>query len=409
MKKTVLLGLTVLGVLTGGCATQNNQANRASASSDSNSPKRKQTVSKTLPIGQIISSEKMDPDVAYKVTNKKAKFYDSLKVFGKKSGIFSDYETVHGANLILGATEKYVTADNTYYHVVNYQSGGFENSISPEGSSDYNDEADNGYVKASDLTKFSTVKSQWTYQKKQPYYVADACNNRIWNRPAYTVHYTYVNHVFDRLSTTQLYATKELIKHTGSHYVYLETAKGKQLGWVYKTPKVLIAGKYRDPGKQLLRPKKHEKMVQKIQSKKSTKNRVGVNDSLSMQQRVYLVRNRKHQLTSVLVMGMDNRPVKLTIHNGQVTKLSNYTYRRKPWKIVTNKKKLRTHYRAEHAYIDTDIAETTFYSKKSKKLAMVETIGYDGIAHAIVYRNGRVSFKTHVYKNVITYPLADFK
>lgn len=40
---------------------------------------------------------------------------------------------------------------------------------------------------------------------------------------------------------------------------------------------------------------------------------------------------------------------------------------------------------------------------------MVETIGYDGIAHAIIYRNGSVAFKTRVYKNVITYPLSDFK
>jgi len=35
MKKTVLLGLTAWGLLMGGCATQNNQANKASADTTS--------------------------------------------------------------------------------------------------------------------------------------------------------------------------------------------------------------------------------------------------------------------------------------------------------------------------------------------------------------------------------------
>jgi len=411
--KRKLFVLLLFSIVIVGCTHTSSQSEASSSSKSSTSKsgvsrKRNSSAKDTLlPVGKIISTQKMNPDIAYKVGKKNATFYWTLKGFGTKGDISSDY--ANAKDEVFGITKQVVTTTGTYDHVVSYVSEGFERTDSPDGSKDYTEDADYGYVKDENLKRFSPVTAQWTYKKKKAYYLADICNHRIWNRPAYTTHYTYVKHVFDRLSTSQLYATKELVKHNGSHYVYLENAKGKGLGWVYKTSKVLIAGKYRDPGKQLLRPKKHEKMTQKVQSKKSTKNQVGVNDSLSMQQRVYLVRNKQHHLVRVLVMGMDNRPVKLTIHKGQVTKLSNYTYRRRPWKVVTNQKKLRTHYRAEHTYIDTDIAETTFYSKKSKKLAMVETIGYDGIAHAIIYRNGRVSFKTHVYRDVETYPLVNFK
>ncbi|MCI1554566.1 MAG: hypothetical protein LKH74_11670, partial [Levilactobacillus sp.] len=230
-------------------------------------------------------------------------------------------------------------------------------------------------------------------------------------RPAYTEAYTYITHVFDRLTTQQLYATKELITHKNLHYVYLETAKGRKLGWVYKARHTLIAGKYRDPGKQLLKLKKHEHLVTKVQSKKSTKNRVGVNDSLSLQQRAYLVKNRKNQIVRVLIISMDNRPTKIYFRNGRAVKVKTYKYRRTPWKSTTNKKKLRTKYLVQHEYdyASVDGTQNRFYSIKNKKLVRLETLGFDGGGYVDVYRKGHVKFFTDVDEESITYSINDYK
>ncbi|AYM03497.1 GW dipeptide domain-containing protein [Levilactobacillus yiduensis] len=411
MKKRTIIILATLGIIVGGCANSTSQRNEVSASSSRGSSENKKYLTKSssevkFPVGKIVSREKMNVDDAYKVTNKKAIFYRSLKEFGKKSGFYSDYQTVHGSNLTIGATEKIVTTKGTYYHMGTYISGGFENDVTPKTESKAYE--NQGYIQASYVTPFQPVTRIWTYSQRRPYYLAYPCNHRIWTKPAYTVHYTYISHTFDRLSHQQLYATKELIKHNGSHYVYLE-AKNHKLGWVYKSPKVLVRGRFVDPGTKLLKRKQGETKLTHVQSLKSTKNRVGVNDSLSMPQRAYVIEGKNHQVRRVLVMGMDNRPTKLSFKKGRVTKLISYTYRRKVWRVVKNQKKLRHSYLAHHTYIDTPATKTSFYNHNSRKLFKNKTIGADGSATTIVYRNGKVKFATHPYKDIITYPYANFK
>lgn len=392
-----------------GCSTIK-QSKPAAASTSSTSQKEStassqasSSQSKPLFVGEVFSTEKADPNIPYKMANKHVKFYRSLKEIGAKDGVFSDYFEEKGETF--GITKVVTATKGIYYHVVKYtvnETGGFEGKGKPEGL---------GYVKATDLKRVSLIKSEWAYAKKKAYYVADPNSHRIWNRPAYTAPFTYITHVFDRLTTQQLYATKELITSKGKHYVYLETAKGRQLGWVYKARHTLIAGKYRDPGKQLLKLKKHEKMVTRIQSKRSTGNRVGVNDSLSLRQRVYIVRNKHHQIARILIISMDNRPTKIYFRNGLATKVKTYTYRRKPWKVTTNKKKLRTVYWAQHGddYMNVDAIRSKFYTMKSKKLVKVSTLANDGYVHILIYRDGHVKFHTEVIEHNITYSINDYK
>ena len=398
--------LLVLAGIVAGCSggthkvTAESSSQRAETSKVSTSSKSE---SKPLFIGQIYSTKKANPNIAYKMANKHVKFYRSLKAIGAKDGEFANYYSEKGESF--GITKVVTATRGVYYHVVSYtvdEGRGFG-----KGKPD-----DLGYVKATDMKRVSLIKSEWSYTKKKPYYVADPNSHRIWNRPVYTRPFTRVTHVFDRLTSQQLYATKELITSKGKHYVYLETAKGRKLGWVYKARHTLIAGKYRDPGKQLLKLKKHEKMVTRIQSKKSTPNRVGVNDSLSLQQRVYIVRNKRHQIARILIISMDNRPTKIYFHNGRGVKVKTYTYRRKPWKVTTNKKKLRTVYWAEHEYdkyMSSDSIRSKFYSLRSKKLVKVNTAALDGYAYVLIYRNGEVKFASGVFKHNITYSINEYK
>lgn len=384
-----------LGLLVAGCSS--NELTDSSATANTGlftNPK----------IGRVKSSEKPNVDVAYKMANKKVIFYRSLKSFGTKSGELSDAATEAGE--VFGVVEKITTTKGTFYHVVQYESGGFEGINGPKTISNFADYANVGYVNASDMKRMRTVHSVKTY--KRPYYVADPNLHRIWNKPVYTVHYTYISGVFDRLAAQQLYATKEVTKYNGVHFIYLENAQGKKLGWTQKTPKTLVAGKYRDPGKQLLTPKKHESLRKKVQSTRSTGNRVTTNESLSMPQRAYILRNRQHRISKILVTGMDNRISKINFRQGRATKLTVYTYRRRPWKVITNRKQLRTHYQAAHMYTQVDETRVNFHATTKQKLVTVITYGYDGMATTTVYRNGRVSFSTRAYKHIMTYPLSQF-
>ncbi|WP_204120906.1 MULTISPECIES: hypothetical protein [Levilactobacillus] len=399
VKKWALAVLILSGFIVG-CSSHDSEATAESSSKQSEASKvstSSKSESKPLAIGQIYSTKKADPNIAYKMANKHVKFYRSLKEFGTGGGVYSYYQMEKGG--IFGITQVITATRGIYYHVVEYTSGGFNQK----------GHADNlGYVKASDLKRFSTIKSKWHYARKRPYYVANPNSHRIWNSPVSTVHYAHVTHVLDRLTTVQLYATSELIKYNGQHYVYLETANGRKLGWVRKSKKTLIAGKYRNVARQLLKVKKGERLLSQKQAKQSTGNRIGVNDSLSLQQRAYVVKKGK-QIVRVLIVGMDNRPTKITFSNGKAIKVVSYTYRRKAWKSTTNAKKLRTHFTADHEYLSVDSAKTYFYAKQSKKLVRVETDGYDGFASVTVYRNGHVSFATLIEKRVITYPYDDFK
>ncbi|VDG21376.1 hypothetical protein [Lactobacillus brevis] [Lactiplantibacillus mudanjiangensis] len=404
-KRALIILALVTGIVSAGCSTNKQSSNvKASSTTAQSSSKVAEKVNPL--VGKTLSTEKGDLDVAYKMANKKVKFYRNLNQFGKKSGQISEYVTEK--SFVFGVAEKYITEKGTFYHLVKYQSNGLDNERYPSNSNFIKFWGNLGYVKASDMKRFNPITSEWTYQKKQPYYIAKPYSHRIWNRPPYTVHYTYISHVLDRLTTTQLYATKEAVKHNGSHYIYLETAKGRKLGWIYKSPKVLVAGKYRDVSKQLLTLKKGETKKTHVQSKKSTNNLVSKNDSISTQQRVYIVRNKKHKIIRVLVIGNDNRPTKITFKNGQATKLINYSYFRKPWKTITNKKKLRTHYTADNTYNNDDNTSTKFYSTKSKKLVQVMTVGWDAYATTTIYRNGNVKFATVIPKQLNTYPISDF-
>ncbi|VDG31622.1 hypothetical protein [Lactobacillus brevis] [Lactiplantibacillus mudanjiangensis] len=403
-KRMFLILAVVTGIMSAGCSTSK-QNNNVKASSTTHSSSN--VVENINPlVGKTLSTEKGNLDVAYRMANKKVKFYRNLKEFGKKSGQISEYETEKGHTF--GIAEKYTTEKGTYYRLVLYQSNGLNNSRYPSNSDFIKFWGDSGYVKASDMKRFKPITSEWTYQKKQPYYIAKPYGHRIWNRPSYTVHYTYINHVLDRLTTTQLYATKEAIKYNGSHYIYLETAKGRKLGWIYKSPKVLVSGKYQNISKRLLNLRNGETKKSHIQSKKSTGNRVSRNGSASLQQRAYIVRNKKHQIVRVLVIGNDNRPTKIMFKHGQSTQLINYSYFGKPWKTITNKKKLRTHYTADNIYNNDAYTETKFYSTKSKKLVQVMTVGIDANATTTIYRNGRVKFATNMPKDLNTYPISDF-
>lgn len=377
------------------------QSAKASSSGEKPVQSAKTSSVKKYWVGDVISSKPNDPNVAYKMANKHVKFYRSLKSFGKKSGVISDYQEEKGG--LFGVKQIVTTSKGKYYHIVGFNTGGFEKDA--DGPDDL------GYVAATDFKRVKAVKAEWTYSQKKPYYIADPNSHRIWNHPAYTVAYAYITHVFDRLTTQQLYATKELITNKGKHYVYLETAKGRQLGWVYKAYHTLIAGKYRDPGEQLLTVKKHEKLVTKVQSRKSTGNRVGVNDSLSLRQRAYLVVGPKKQISRILVISMDNRPTKIYFHHGRATRVKTYTYRRKSWKSSTNKKKMRTKYLAEHAYsyLSVDAIQSKFYGTSNKKLVRVNTLAFDGYGSVIIYRNGKVKFITGGLKETYTYPLTNFK
>jgi hypothetical protein len=404
------VALVALGIIVGGCANSASQGQGVSASSSKSTPSKQRSVTKTSakasPVGKVISTEKMNPDIGYKVANKKTVFYYNLKDYGSKDGIISDNITARGN--IFGATKKYVTTTGTYYRVFSYAANGFENASSPEGSADYVSENNFGVVKADGLKEFTTITSEWNYQEKQPYYVGNPYEHRIWSAPANTKHYTYVSHVFDRLARTQLYATKELVKYNGSHYVYLSTAK-RPLGWVYKSPKTLIAGYYRDPGQQLLKPKAHEKMVVKKQSRESAGTRVDVSDSTALPQRVYQIRNKRKHTLRVLTMGMDNRPIRIDFKRGKAVKVRTFEYWRKPWKTITNKKKLRTHFTVSHDFVESSWSTVHFYKHQSKKLVRVRTYGTDSHATIWIYRNGKVGFKTVMPKDIESYPLANFK
>jgi len=398
MKKTVLLGLTAWGLLMGGCATQNNQANKASADTTSKN-------ANALTVGKIISNESMNPDVAYKVANKKAKFYRSLKEYGTEDGVVSDNETAQGA--FFGSVRKVKTATGTYYHVFRYYANGFNNKSNFEGSAGYKEDADYGYVKAANMKRVKTIMSEWTYKSKQLYYVGNPYAYRIWSNPVNTKHYVYITHVFDRLTTTQLYATKEMIKSNGDHYVYLKTAK-RSLGWVYKSPKALIAGRYKGLGHQLLKPRGKEKMVLKVQSKRSTGNRVDANDSSALPQKVYLIKNGRQHRLRVLTVGMDNRPIRFDFYRGVASRVNAYEYWRKPWKTISSQKKLRSHFTITHEFSEPTYTNIHFFSKKSKKLVRVKTYGIDSQGTTWIYRNGQVKFKTHIDHDVTTYPISDF-
>jgi len=406
-ERFVVLLCIFIGIVEVGCTAQSSQRAKASSSSKiKTSLSKASSTSKPSLAGKILSTEKMNPDIAYKVANKKTVFYYNLKDYGSKDGIISDNVTARGS--IFGATKKYVTTTGTYFRVFSYAANGFENAKSPEGSADYISDNDFGVVKADGLKQFSTVKSEWTYSQKQPYYVGNPYDHRIWSAPANTKHYTYVSHVFDRLVSTQLYATKELVTYKGNHYVYLETAK-RSLGWVYKSSKTLVAGYYRDPGKQFLNPKAHEKMVMKKQSKKSTGTRVDVNDSTALSQRVYQIRNKKRHTLRILTIGMDNRPIVFNFKNGKAVRVQTYEYWRKPWKKITSKKKLRTHFTVSHDFDEQSWSTVHFYKQKSKKMVRVRTYGTDSQATIWIYRSGKVKFNTHMPKDIVSYPLSDFK
>ncbi|MCH4123556.1 MAG: hypothetical protein LKF23_02705 [Levilactobacillus sp.] len=401
-KGNYILALT-MALFVAGCSSESKPTVASSSSDKPVQSVKTSSVKKALPVGEIISSKPNDPNIAYKMANKRVKVYRSLREFGTKGGVYADYFSVEGGTL--GVDRVVTTTKGVYYHVVQYtvsEAHGFEGKKKPDSL---------GYVGGQALRPFKTIKSEWTYAHRKPYYVADPNSHRIWNRPAYTEAYTYITHVFDRLTTQQLYATKELITHKNLHYVYLETAKGRKLGWVYKARHTLIAGKYRDPGKQLLKLRKHEHLVTKVQSKKSTKNRVGVNDSLSLQQRAYLVKNRKNQIVRVLIISMDNRPTKIYFRNRRSVKVKTYKYRRTPWKSTTNKKKLRTKYLVQHEYdyASVDGTQNRFYSIKNKRLVRLETLGFDGGGYVDVYRNGHVKFFTDVDEESITYSINDYK
>ncbi|WP_135368230.1 hypothetical protein [Levilactobacillus suantsaiihabitans] len=406
-KKFVVALCIFLGTVEVGCTAQPSKKTEASSTSKARtSSVKSSSSSKASPVGKVISTEKMDPDIGYKVANKKTVFYRSLKEYGTKDGIISDNITARGS--IFGAIKKYETTTGVYYRVVMFYPNGFENKNSPENSGDTTEITNYGFVKADGLKPFSTVKSEWRYSQKQPYYVGNPYEHRIWSAPANTKHYTYVTHVFDRLARTQLYATKELVKYNGSHYVYLSTAK-RPLGWVYKSPKTLIAGYYRDPGQQLLKPKAHEKMVVKKQSRKSAGTRVDVSDSTALPQRVYQIRNKRKHTLRVLTMGMDNRPIRIDFKRGKAVKVRTFEYWRKPWKTITNKKKLRTHFTVSHDFVEASWSTVHFYKHQSKKLVRVRTYGTDSYATIWIYRNGKVGFKTVMPKDIMSYPLADFK
>lgn len=388
-----------------GCAKQPSKKTEASSVSVTSTKPEQQKPTKSLAVGKILSTEQANPDVAYKVANKQTIFYFSLKNFGKKSDIISDNATARGE--IFGATKKVETTTGTYYKVIRYYANGFENASSPEGSADDKEIADFGYVKSTGLKPFFPVASEWTYKQKQPYYLGNPYAHRIWSAPAKTVHYTYITHVFDRLATTQLYATKEMVTYNGMHYVYLETAK-RPLGWVYKSSKTLIAGWYQDPGKQLLKTTSHEKMIVKKQSKKSAGNRVDASDSTALPQRVYLICNKKRHTMRTLVMGMDNRPIVIHFKHNRAVKVQAYQYWRQPWKTITSKKKLSTHFLLSHDFIEGMYSTVHFYSKRSQKLVRVKTLGSNSQAAVWIYKDGRVMFKTKPYKHTANYPLKDF-
>lgn len=401
--KRSLFWIPLSMMIIAGCSGESKPAVASSSSEKPVQSAKTSSVKESLPVGDVISSKPNNPNIAYKMANKRVKVYRSLKEFGTKGGVYADYFSVNGGTL--GVDRVVTTTKGVYYHVVQYtvsEAHGFEGKQKPDSL---------GYVGGQDLRPFKTIRSEWMYSHKKPYYVADPNSHHIWNRPAYTEAYTYVTHVFDRLTTQQLYATKELITHKNLHYVYLETAKGRKLGWVYKARHTLIAGKYRDAGKQLLKLKKHEHLVTKIQSKKATKNRVGVNDSLSLQQRAYLVKNQKNQIVRVLIISMDNRPTKIYFRNGRAVKVKTYKYRRTLWKSTTNKKKLRTKYLVQHEYdyLTVDATRSRFYSTKNKKLVRLETLGFDGGGYVDVYRNGHVKFFTDVDEDSITYSIDDYK
>jgi len=122
----------------------------------------------------------------------------------------------------------------------------------------------------------------------------------------------------------------------------------------------------------------------------------------------YVVKNKNHHVVKVLVMGMNNRPVKVYFKHGRSTQVKFYELWRTPWKTVTNQKKLRTHVIAWHEESQEAGTVVYFYSQKSKKLINVETQGADGYANTIIYKNGKTKFKTHAYKDVLTYPISAF-
>ncbi|MCE6037248.1 hypothetical protein LL936_00015 [Levilactobacillus brevis] len=391
VNKCSVIVLGLLLILTG--CTQSSSTDtvkKVSQKSSSSKP--------VLASGKILSSQKENPDIAYKVVNKKAKFYNSLRGFGKKSEIFSDYRIVGGATL--GAIQKYNTTRGTIYHVVECQADGLDYSSGPEFE-------DDGYVRATDLARYYPIASEWSYSQKQPCYVGNPYTYRVWTAPVGTKSYVHIAHVLDRLTATKLYITKELVTSKGKHYVYLETAKRK-LGWIYKTNKALIYGRYRSPAKQFLHVAKTEKMVAYKQSNKSTGNQVGYNDSLALPQRAYLVYKHK-RLSRVLTMGMDNRPIVFNIKNGRVTRAIVYQYWRVPWKTITSQKKLASHFSVWHDGSENSGSDVYFYPKDQQKLLRVQTVGLDGNADIVVYRNGRTTFTTNIGKDMITFPIAKFE
>ncbi|VDG26062.1 hypothetical protein [Lactiplantibacillus mudanjiangensis] len=411
MKQGYILTAMLVALLVSGCG-QNNHSAKVSASSSTTKKVVKKKTTKKKPkynpkVGKVISSTKGNLDGAtFKFTNKKGKFYRTLQGYGKKSSIVSDYPTDKHSTLAIFRT--YKTTKGIFYHVMIYQDDGFLNKISKDRMAEYKWYSNGGYVKPSDLTRFYPVKQQWQLNNV-PYYVANPWLHAIWNAPVMTKHRTYVTHVFDRYTRMQLYATKELVRYNGAHYLYLRTAN-KNLGWVYKGQRNLVQGTYTDPGTQLLNPQSTEKMTEQEQSTKSTGNRVGVNDSLSTQQRLYVVRNAQGQIVRLLAMTMDNRPIQINFQNGKPTKLINYSYRRNAWKVITDSKKLTTSYTARNGKVGVEAPaiKTTFYPKSQTKLVTIKATGYDGAASIVIHRDGTADFETHAYKKVLTYSLSHY-
>ncbi|VDG21380.1 hypothetical protein [Lactobacillus brevis] [Lactiplantibacillus mudanjiangensis] len=394
MKKGTILVAVLLALLVSGCGSSSATKQKATESSVS-----KKRIKVNPHIGKIISSKKRDYNVPYQMVNKKMKFYRSLKEFGTTGGEYSDYSTEEGH--IFGVDKVYQTSKGgAIYHLRLYQSGGFEGLAAKDDSDfDYYDDA--GYVKASDMQQKSPIRSERTLPKI-PYYIAKPYIRAAWNRPYNTAYYTYVVHVLDKFVNKQLYATKEIIKTNGERYVYLES-KTRKLGWVYASDQDLVQGNYVDPGKKLLKPKSSEKMAQQVQKSSLLPKKRNKDDSVLLQQRVYTVTNKQGELVRLLAIGMDNRAVQINLHNGKPIKLVVYSYLQKPWKVITNQHKLKTHYRAKHIVANVPWATTYFYPRSKEKLVRLRIDNIAAFSVITIGRDGKAQFKTDLGKDIYGY------
>ncbi|VDG26064.1 hypothetical protein [Lactiplantibacillus mudanjiangensis] len=396
MKKGTILVAMLVALLVSGC----NSPSAAKQKATANSISKKRAKPKVNPrIGKIISSKKHDYNMPYQMVNKKMKFYRSLKEFGTTGGEYSDYSTEEGH--IFGVDKIYQTSKGgTIYHLRLYQSGGFEGLAAKDDSDfDYYDNA--GYVKASDMQQKSPIRSERTLPKI-PYYIAKPYTRAAWNRPYNTAYYTYVVHVLDKFVNKQLYATKEIIKTNGERYVYLES-KTRKLGWVYASGQDLVQGNYVDPGKKLLKPKRLEKLECQIQSMNTLPKNRSQSSSVLVQQRLYTVKDKKQHLLRLLVIGMDNRMIRIDLNHDKPVKLVVYSYLQKPWKTITNQQKLMSHYRAAHLASDVPWATTYFYPKSKLRLATVTIDSTEAVSTIKISRTGRAQFKTDLGKHILGY------